>query len=147
MFICPSDRIPLFTNYPAGPLIMSYWTCYWSVPPPGKAISCCTALADPSNPQRSSCSLSPSHYQSIDRSRKVSLTIAKNRWDFSKDWLILLLGVDGFNGVSLLILPVIMIRITFIGQCEQIQGILLRFFCLHCTQSPITNNKNNIIHF
>lgn len=41
MFICRCDRIPLFINYPAGLPIMSYWTCCWSVPPPGMAISCC----------------------------------------------------------------------------------------------------------
>lgn len=40
MFICPCDRIPLLTNYTAGLLIMSYWTCSWSVPPPGRAIRC-----------------------------------------------------------------------------------------------------------
>lgn len=99
MFICPCDRIPLFTNYPVGPLIMSYWTCCWSVPPPGKAISCCTALVDPSNPQRSSCSLSSSH-QSVERSRKVSLTIAENPEEFLKDWFLLLLftNEDIVNG-------------------------------------------------
>lgn len=58
MFICPCDRIPLFTNYPAGPPIMSYWTCCSSVPPPGSAFSCYTAFVDPSYPQRSLSSLS-----------------------------------------------------------------------------------------
>lgn len=80
MFICCCDRIPLFINYPVGPLIMSYWTLCWRAPPHGRTISCCTASVSPSDPRRCSRSLSSSNRWSVERLRKVISTILNEKF-------------------------------------------------------------------